>query len=388
MASGFCPRCGETRVGAFRFCRKCGLDFDSPEAAAPPALLVTPPRPSPGGSDARGADASATKQVETAGGVAWIICALFTGYLALVQFGIASTLGSLDRGVVGSLNLDAIFNGLAAALTVYFGARLLLSPPRGFLGTSTVWGVLDVIWGTYQIANGASHWAFYGSVVAAAAAGILSFVAYSQRPKPVAQPMVWPGQAAPSAPETVATPTTEHAAPAASYSERYAGTPFGAPSATNIDLATTAPANGRRTWAILGVVIFVAVVAAAGVLALAGSGSLSPRHTVSGTFGLLDSDASFPSITTSGSGCQGTGGYADISPGAQVTLKDGDGKILGTTQLSTGSGTTTACLFTFAIPNVPEVAFYSVEISHRGQVTNSLADLKSSGWTFSLTLGN
>jgi len=25
----FCPRCGERRVGAFRFCRKCGLDFDA-----------------------------------------------------------------------------------------------------------------------------------------------------------------------------------------------------------------------------------------------------------------------------------------------------------------------------------------------------------------------
>lgn len=31
---GICPRCEEPRLGAFRFCRRCGLDFDAP--AAPP----------------------------------------------------------------------------------------------------------------------------------------------------------------------------------------------------------------------------------------------------------------------------------------------------------------------------------------------------------------
>lgn len=29
MASGLCPTCGTPRVGSFRFCRSCGLDFDA-----------------------------------------------------------------------------------------------------------------------------------------------------------------------------------------------------------------------------------------------------------------------------------------------------------------------------------------------------------------------
>jgi hypothetical protein len=28
MSSTFCPKCGTRRVGAFRFCRSCGFDFD------------------------------------------------------------------------------------------------------------------------------------------------------------------------------------------------------------------------------------------------------------------------------------------------------------------------------------------------------------------------
>jgi hypothetical protein len=28
-AATFCPRCGTARAGSFRYCRSCGLDFDS-----------------------------------------------------------------------------------------------------------------------------------------------------------------------------------------------------------------------------------------------------------------------------------------------------------------------------------------------------------------------
>lgn len=38
MASEFCPRCGIPRVGALRFCRSCGLDYDAlPSVLQPPA---------------------------------------------------------------------------------------------------------------------------------------------------------------------------------------------------------------------------------------------------------------------------------------------------------------------------------------------------------------
>jgi hypothetical protein len=36
MASEFCPRCGAARIGALKFCRSCGFDFDAQDVAQPP----------------------------------------------------------------------------------------------------------------------------------------------------------------------------------------------------------------------------------------------------------------------------------------------------------------------------------------------------------------
>ena len=148
-----------------------------------------------------------------------------------------------------------------------------------------------------------------------------------------------------------------------------------------------APAGNRRIWVILGVVIFLAVVAAGGFLALTNSGAFVPHHTISGTFTLLDTSTE-PSITRSGSGCEGGGGYNDIRPGAGITLKDGDGKVLATSSLGAGSGTNTSCDFTFSLTNVPEVPFYTIEISHRGALSYSLSDMKAQVWDLALSLGS
>ena len=154
-----------------------------------------------------------------------------------------------------------------------------------------------------------------------------------------------------------------------------------APAPAASTASTRSGGSNRRLWVTLGIVIFVAVVAAAGAVAFIESGALTPHHTITGTLALSNA-----AIVT-GSECKGYGGYADIVAGAGVVLKDGDGKILGTSELGTGSGTAALCTFPFTIYDVPEVSFYSVEVSHRGQVTESLADLKASNWTFILTLG-
>jgi hypothetical protein len=41
MARQPCPRCGESRTGAFRFCRLCGFDYDGaePTNVADPAAV-------------------------------------------------------------------------------------------------------------------------------------------------------------------------------------------------------------------------------------------------------------------------------------------------------------------------------------------------------------
>jgi hypothetical protein len=50
MGGEFCPRCGESRTGGFRFCRKCGFDYEAPPEVQPPdsrpAVAPRPPVPS------------------------------------------------------------------------------------------------------------------------------------------------------------------------------------------------------------------------------------------------------------------------------------------------------------------------------------------------------
>ena len=134
--------------------------------------------------------------------------------------------------------------------------------------------------------------------------------------------------------------------------------------------------------------IFVAVVAAAGFIGLNASGALTPHHNVAGTFELIDTKADFPSIQVVGGSCKGTGGYSDLGPGTPVTLKDGEGKVLGATTLGNGSGSTRDCLFTFSFASVPEASFYSLEVGKRGELTYSLADMQSRSWAIGGTIGS
>ena len=149
----------------------------------------------------------------------------------------------------------------------------------------------------------------------------------------------------------------------------------------------TRDSGGRGLWIALGAAAAVLVLAVAGGLALVASGALTPHHTITGDYILVDSTGNPPLIAVDGSACRGTGGYADIAPGAPVTLRDGAAALLGTTTLSGGSGSATECDFTFSFANVPEVGAYTVEVSGRGAVTNALDDMKAQDWTFALRLG-
>lgn len=87
---------------------------------------------------------------------------------------------------------------------------------------------------------------------------------------------------------------------------------------------------------------------------------------------------------------QGSGGYSDIGGGTAVVIKDQSGVVLGATSL--GSQPVEDgydCTWLITVPNVPtDRAFYSAEVSHRGAVTVSKADLEQKGWTFKLELGS
>jgi hypothetical protein len=152
--------------------------------------------------------------------------------------------------------------------------------------------------------------------------------------------------------------------------------------------ASATPTSGRRPWLILGVVIFVAVVAAAGFISLNSSGILTPHHDVVGTFEVDNTDTTLSAITVVGGTCKGTSGYSDLGPGTPVTLKDGDGKLLGTTTLGTGSGTAVRCTFSFNFTNIPEVSFYTLEVGRRGGISYGLSDMKAQSWSMGATIGS
>jgi hypothetical protein len=145
-----------------------------------------------------------------------------------------------------------------------------------------------------------------------------------------------------------------------------------------------------------------------GLLVGCGGGGGNAEHptptsrTIRGTFTLHDASAGWHE----GHSCQGDGGYLDISPGTQVTLKDASGTIIGTSRLLSGkglpeglngdldlvAGVWTAdsfhCEFPFEVTDIPPSDFYSIEISHRGQINYSAKDLDAAGWLLELTLGD
>ena len=162
-----------------------------------------------------------------------------------------------------------------------------------------------------------------------------------------------------------------------------------APPATPSDPASAGRRGAsRRRKRVLGGAILIAVVTGGGFLALRGGGSLAPRHTVAGTLQLTLTDFGSPSFRQSGGSCEGAGGYADISAGVGVSLKDGEGNLLAASTLSPGKSSSLRCTFAFTLGNVPEVPFYSIEVGRRGELSYSLADLRAMGWTLQLSLGD
>jgi hypothetical protein len=86
-------------------------------------------------------------------------------------------------------------------------------------------------------------------------------------------------------------------------------------------------------------------------------------------------------------------GYADIHPGTPVVVRDTSGAVVGSATLGAGSlrqqplrGRDDDCLFQFSL-TVPDRAEYRIEVSIRGAVAFSKADLERARWTANLTIG-
>jgi hypothetical protein len=108
--------------------------------------------------------------------------------------------------------------------------------------------------------------------------------------------------------------------------------------------------------------------------------------TVDGSFTLMDTSYSRYSsaISSYGSGCEGDGGYSDISSGTEVIVKNSKGDVLAQTPLGTGSGTSTICTFKFSLEVSEGENQYIVSVSHRGDKSYSFTELKDDGIHLSL----
>jgi hypothetical protein len=86
-------------------------------------------------------------------------------------------------------------------------------------------------------------------------------------------------------------------------------------------------------------------------------------------------------------------GYDDIHAGTPVVVRDSSGGVIGSARLGDGvlrrqplRGRDDDCLFQFSL-TVPDRADYRIEVSTRGSVAFSRADLERAHWMANLTIG-
>lgn len=163
-------------------------------------------------------------------------------------------------------------------------------------------------------------------------------------------------------------------------------------------LPPPAPLPQRRfSGALIAVLIGAAALVALGVLAVAlavfsGSGGVAgvgtpAGFTYAGTFTLIDTSTSYSGITSTGSTCEGRGGYSDIHAGTQVVVKSASGEVLATGSLTGGTPTgITECTFSYSVGPIPGgQSNYGMTVSHRGDLYYSEDELKDGP---ALTLGD
>lgn len=108
----------------------------------------------------------------------------------------------------------------------------------------------------------------------------------------------------------------------------------------------------------------------------------APTITITGSFSLTDG---FHDV---GQSCSGSGGYSDFGQGMNVTIRDGDGNVVGSGATGPAEGQSPGwCVTEFEIEDVEIVDFYEIEVGQRGSLSYSYEDLESNDFNVDLTLG-
>jgi hypothetical protein len=139
----------------------------------------------------------------------------------------------------------------------------------------------------------------------------------------------------------------------------------------------------RTSVLLLGVGLGAAVVGAGWLATFFGSSSDSRTgsFTTDGTITLTEVGAG----RSSGGSCSGTGGYSDIGLGTQVNISDASGTLVAHGVLGLGETSGVGCEFPFTVDDVtPGSKFYTVEVAHRGGLTQTEAELREGGLAFTL----
>jgi len=151
--------------------------------------------------------------------------------------------------------------------------------------------------------------------------------------------------------------------------------PFGQPT-QSFDRPKTR--KGIPRWAIIAAGLAIVVVVALIVINEIANG----KQVLTVKYRLID----ITGVVTCEDG--GSGGYDDIGPGMPVTVRDQDGKIIGSSSLpDTGEEIENhACEWTMPI-EVEDAEQYAVEGGHRGAVTYSREQLEGKDWTVMMGVG-
>lgn len=161
----------------------------------------------------------------------------------------------------------------------------------------------------------------------------------------------------------------------------------------------TAPRRRRRylLLAALAVLVLGVGAAVAGILTARGdyaTATPTPSSTLGSTMNVRGGVALAKfDYAIVGGACVGRGGFDDIAPGAQVKITDRGGALIGLGSITQGvvvdsdnGKTKDACLLLWTVDDVPRFQqFYGVEVSHRGIVQATEAQLI--GGEFTLSLG-
>jgi hypothetical protein len=163
------------------------------------------------------------------------------------------------------------------------------------------------------------------------------------------------------------------------------------PPATEHDL-TSAQAAPSRTWfpigaAVAGVLAGLVIVGAVVAWRSHASGGKKapPPAAVPATHD-LSGQLTVPNRCESLS----DSGYSDISQGTPVVVTDQTGKTIGEGLLEAGSAPLAdsfECQFDFSVSSLPRAQVYNIQVSHRGQLGYTYAQMVDNTWFVKLTLG-